>query len=201
MKEYRVKVSVRNNLLLSAIENTGAKSVAEFCRNNGMTVTSVNSMIGMRIPPLLKSGEFSVLAKELMEVLGACPTDLWSPEQLTMNISKSTAEMSIDFASMRAALGGNSGFPVLSELPEESTQNNELSRVINKALDRLTSREKQVINMRHKDEMTLEDIGKSLGATRERVRQIEMKALHKLRTKEMSKDLRTCLDEPKLIKN
>ena len=190
MKEYRVKVSVRNNLLLKAIEETGAKSVAEFCRNNGLTVAAVNAIVCMRVPPLNQSGEFSQIAKELMEILGACPTDLWSTEQLTLKINKSTTEMEIDFSSMRAALGGNSGFPILAEMPEESAQTNELTRLVDKALDTLTIREKQVLEMRYKSDMILEDIGNAFGVSRDRARQIEAKALRKLRSPNRSSSLK-----------
>lgn len=58
------------------------------------------------------------------------------------------------------------------------------------ALDALTPREAQVIKMRFGledyDAHTLEQIGQSLSITRERVRQIEVKALGKLRLACMS---------------
>lgn len=194
MKEYRVKVSIRNNLLLKAIEDTGCKSVAEFCRNNGLAVAAVNSVVCMRTPPLNNNGEFSKIANELMEILGACPTDLWSPEQLTLKISKSTAEMAIDFASMQAALGHNSGFPITAQLPDASAQTNELKQLMNTALDSLTMRERQVLGMRYQNDMLLEDIGKEIGCGRERVRQIEAKALRKLRNPKISKPLKQCCE-------
>lgn len=192
MKEYRVKVSIRNNLILKAIEDTGCRSVAEFCRNNGLVVTAINSIICMRVPPLNKSGEFSQLAKDLMEVLGACPTDLWAPEQLTLSLGKSTAEREVDFASMRAVLGGNSGFPVIAEMPEESVQNNELKSLVNDVVSTLTKRESDVLKMRYEHDMTLEEIGKTLGVSRDRVRQVEQKALRKLREPKRSQKLKTC---------
>ena len=84
MKEYRVKVTVRNNLILKSIENTGAKSVSEFCRNNALSESKVHALIAMRTKPITDDGEFCVSAKEIMEVLGACPTDLWTAEQLNL---------------------------------------------------------------------------------------------------------------------
>ena len=47
--------------------------------------------------------------------------------------------------------------------------------------DTLTEREKQVLEMRYRYGLTLEDVGKSFGVTRERIRQIEAKAVRKLR--------------------
>lgn len=45
----------------------------------------------------------------------------------------------------------------------------------------LTEREAKIVKMRHQQGMTFESIGKVFGVTRERVRQIEHKALRKLR--------------------
>ena len=189
MNEYRVKVGIRNNLLLKAIEGTGCKSVAEFCRNNGLNVNYVNSIVCMRVAPLNKSGEFSKIAKELMEVLGACPTDLWTVEQLTIKLSKNSVERDIDFASMQAALGCNSGFPIITELPESAAQSSELKKIIKQSLDGLTMRERQVISMRHGQDMMLTEIADDIGVGKERVRQIEAKALRKLRDPNRFKSL------------
>lgn len=49
------------------------------------------------------------------------------------------------------------------------------------ALAILTEREQDVLRLRFKDKMTLEQCGKIHGVTRERIRQIEAKALRKLR--------------------
>jgi RNA polymerase sigma factor (sigma-70 family) len=46
--------------------------------------------------------------------------------------------------------------------------------------DRLNYREQAVVEMRYRDSLTLEEAGKKLGLTRERVRQIEFKALRKV---------------------
>ena len=60
-------------------------------------------------------------------------------------------------------------------------------------LSELTPKEERVIRMRFgigmDRENTLEDIGQVFGVTRERVRQIEAKALHKLKTPELSEKL------------
>lgn len=51
------------------------------------------------------------------------------------------------------------------------------------ALERLTEREKDVILYLHRDKLTFADISEKIGVSRERVRQIEGKALRKLRHK------------------
>ncbi len=63
----------------------------------------------------------------------------------------------------------------------------------------LNNQEKKVISLRFgipdDNNMTLEQVGKNLGLTRERVRQIEQKALQKLRGHPSLKFLKDYLDE------
>jgi RNA polymerase primary sigma factor len=65
-------------------------------------------------------------------------------------------------------------------------------------LDSLTPREAKVLRMRFGIEMntdhTLEEVGKQFDVTRERIRQIEAKALRKLRHPSRSDKLRSFLD-------
>ena len=67
------------------------------------------------------------------------------------------------------------------------------------ALNGLTSREAKVLRMRFGINMntdhTLEEVGKQFDVTRERIRQIEAKALRKLRHPSRSEELRTFLDQ------
>jgi RNA polymerase primary sigma factor len=73
-----------------------------------------------------------------------------------------------------------------------------LSDVTKEILDSLTQREAKVLRMRFGIEMntdhTLEEVGKQFDVTRERIRQIEAKALRKLRHPSRSERLKSFLD-------
>ncbi|MBQ0050067.1 MAG: sigma-70 family RNA polymerase sigma factor [Bacteroidales bacterium] len=74
--------------------------------------------------------------------------------------------------------------------------NESLSREIERALDTLSEREKQIIQMFFgigHQEMTLEEIGDRFSLTRERVRQIKEKAIRRLRQNSKSKLLKNYL--------
>ena len=68
---------------------------------------------------------------------------------------------------------------------EEMVENRELRRMLDDVLDTLTEKEKKVIRLRFgledNRQWTLEEVGKLFNVTRERIRQIESKALRKLR--------------------
>jgi len=82
--------------------------------------------------------------------------------------------------------------------PEESALSSDLKNQMEEALDTLTDRESLVLRMRFgmvgERTHTLEEVGKEFGVTRERVRQIEVKALQKMREPSRSSGLRDYLE-------
>ena len=83
--------------------------------------------------------------------------------------------------------------------PEEFTTNEMLKDEISEVLLTLTEREEKVIRLRFGLEdgkpRTLEEVGQMFGVTRERIRQIEAKALRKLRHPSRSRKLRDYMEE------
>ncbi|MFT8229613.1 MAG: RNA polymerase sigma factor RpoD [Enterobacterales bacterium] len=84
------------------------------------------------------------------------------------------------------------------KLPIDEATSENLRAITNNVLACLTTRESQVLRMRfginmHTDH-TLEEVGKQFDVTRERIRQIEAKALRKLRHPSRSEILRSFLD-------
>jgi RNA polymerase primary sigma factor len=83
--------------------------------------------------------------------------------------------------------------------PNEAAVYASLRGVTKDVLDTLTPREAKVLRMRFGIEMntdhTLEEVGKQFDVTRERIRQIEAKALRKLRHPSRSERLRSFLDQ------
>lgn len=77
--------------------------------------------------------------------------------------------------------------------PADTVANNDLKERVREVLKSLTPREEKVLKMRFgidvASEHTLEEVGKDFSVTRERIRQIEVKALRKLRHPSRSKKL------------
>ncbi len=82
--------------------------------------------------------------------------------------------------------------------PQDAVINLNLSEQTRKVLSTLTPREEKVLRMRfgigEKSDHTLEEVGRDFDVTRERIRQIEAKALRKLRHPSRSKKLKAFLD-------
>ncbi len=85
------------------------------------------------------------------------------------------------------------------ESPIEAATSGGLSEATQKILNTLTPREAKVLRMRFGINMntdhTLEEVGKQFDVTRERIRQIEAKALRKLRHPSRSEQLRSFLED------
>jgi RNA polymerase sigma factor (sigma-70 family) len=196
LQAYRIKVTVRNNLLLTAIEEAGYKSSASFAREIGHTEQEISSLVALRKAPINANGEFCPLAKDVMEALGAAPSDLWTTEQLTMKLPKNsvdevvTTRFLLDTTAMQSVLGGN----VLQlegatyediETPEQIQTKKELADLVEANMHCLNFQQQRVIRMRYgfgsEKEHTLEEVADKLQVTRERIRQVEAKALRKLR--------------------
>ena len=82
--------------------------------------------------------------------------------------------------------------------PADAVINMNLAEQTRKVLATLTPREEKVLRMRfgigEKSDHTLEEVGQDFEVTRERIRQIEAKALRKLKHPSRSRKLRSFLD-------
>jgi RNA polymerase primary sigma factor len=102
---------------------------------------------------------------------------------------------------------GEDGDSHLSDLIEDRTGTSPAEAVMNvnlkertaHVLRTLSAREEKIIRMRFGiedgSERTLEEVGRSFAVTRERIRQIEAKALRKLRQPSRSRELKSFLDD------
>lgn len=183
--EYRVKVSVRNNLILSAIESLGFRSAAAFCRHYGLCNTSVSSLATFRKPPITNDGEFCKEAKDLMEALGAAPSDLWTDAQLTMKMEKNSRESLFNEKTMRYLIEQHNECMTLPD-PADIVDEAMTAAMVGDLLSTVTKKEEKVLRLRfgvgiNAGEKTLEEVADVLSVSRERIRQIEGKAVRKLR--------------------
>lgn len=180
MKAYRIKVVVKNHLLLSAIEAAGYKTIASFCRANGLIDTQVGALVSMRDRPLRETGEFSKPAKALMEILGAAPSDLWTDEQLYLKLDKNSAERVVSRDDIHHFLEAEQSTWVLPS-PEDEMIRAEAAAAVEQALSTLSPQRQAVLRDRFWNERTLDETAQSFQVSRERARQIELRALQDLR--------------------
>ena len=82
--------------------------------------------------------------------------------------------------------------------PEEVLERRDILKLLNEAIDTLSPRRAKVVRLRFgigvHTEYTLEEVGRTFDVTRERIRQIELDALRKLRHPSRSSELRMAFD-------
>ena len=148
------------------------------------------------------------ISRQLVLVLGREPTSTEIAKQMDIPEAKVRKVLKV----MRVPISlempiGEDGDSHLSDLiedrsgtsPAEAVMNVNLKERTAHVLRTLTAREEKIIRMRFGiedgSERTLEEVGRSFEVTRERIRQIEAKALRKLRQPSRSRELKALFDD------
>jgi RNA polymerase primary sigma factor len=147
------------------------------------------------------------ISRQILQEMGREPTPEELAEKMEMPEDKVRKVLKIakEPISMETPIGddddshlGDFIEDLNTQMPSDSAGFEGLRRATNDALVGLTPREAKVLRMRFGINMntdhTLEEVGKQFDVTRERIRQIEAKALRKLRHPSRSEQLKTFLD-------
>ena len=154
-----------NNRLIKAREDLGyesAKAAADALRLNFQLLVRYEAL--KRSPRRVnRDKNWCEAAKKIAVAYGYSPEELWPDaiEQIAVAIDGPDQNVLDD--------------------PEAFTAHQQLVEQTEEALKQLTRRERLVLKFRFWNDETLRRVGKRIGATPERVRQIEAKALRKLR--------------------
>ena len=177
MNDYRVKITIRNERLLAAMEGMGYKSVAEFSRNQGLNSVKVREIFSGKIPPLDREGNPKELTKEILEILNLTIEKAFTEKQLK-GFKKHTFEVKIEEEKLLQIIS-----PAKNQ--EIKVIEQEVKSKLSEILSTLTPREEKILRMRFGIGMdtdhTLEEVGLKFFVTKDRIRQIEGKALRKLK--------------------
>ena len=148
------------------------------------------------------------ISRQMLQEMGREPT----PEELAVKMEmpedkiRKVLKIAKEPISMETPIGddedshlGDFIEDVAAVSPLESATSSSLAEATHQILASLTPREAKVLRMRFGIDMntdhTLEEVGKQFDVTRERIRQIEAKALRKLRHPTRANYLRSFLDE------
>jgi len=168
MEDFNVKITVRNNRLLQAIRKK-YESVADLSRKMGRSQGAVNALVAMKVKPINEKG-WTELASDVAAMVGKEPVEIWPEHLQDIRLSTSTSEFTIDMDGVKQIMSDNSTEKMIAH-----------SQVLQQLDTRLTDKQKKVIDMRFKQNMSLEETGKVLGLSRGRVLQIECKSLRMMK--------------------
>jgi len=143
--------------------------------------------------------------RELSQILGRDPTAEEVAQEMGLDVSKihHIEKINQNIVSLETPVGddedgkstlGNFVADESIDKPDEAADKEILSQHLRDMLSILTDKEREILKLRNGlnpegVSYTLEEVGNKFGVTRERIRQIEAKALEKLRTHEQAKKL------------
>ena len=147
------------------------------------------------------------LSRKIMQEKGREPTIAELSKEMELPESKVRRVLTIarDPISIETPVGDDDDLHIgdrledtAQERPEDDATKLAIATAIREVLDTLSPRESKVLRMRFgidlNQDHTLEEVGKQLDVTRERIRQIEAKGLRKMRHPSRSEVLRSFLD-------
>jgi DNA-directed RNA polymerase sigma subunit (sigma70/sigma32) len=181
-KDYILQVKVKNGPMLSAMRANGMRTVADLSRACGVDQTSIGRFLNLLDTPIGRKNDWRPSIMKIAEALNVVPEMLFPEQHLSKALTKNKAEIEMDLEDMEQLTSGISSEMVADRTDDAQTEMEDLLR---KNIRTLTEREEACLSMRFgldsEGPMILDDVGAKLGVGRERVRQIEAKALRKLR--------------------
>jgi len=191
--DYSVEFKVKNARIKRAIRECGYKSVNAFCAANGLQPSVVGEILNLKKSPILQRhrehrGEWRSVVLKMADALGCLPEDLFSESQRMLTLETNEGSRDVTETEMLSLIGSDtdsdwqllgSGNPLA--LLEKDQEESDSSQFLGFLGEVLSPREAAVIKMRFYQDMNLEQIAVAFSVTRERIRQIEAKALRKIR--------------------
>lgn len=195
MKPIRVDVRLRNNRLVELREALGL-TVKQAAEKIGISRTSLCDLEGMRRSPIMKKGAvvWKEIADRVSSFYGVSLDDLFP--DVVLKVLKTRGHFTVDEQEVHALIGYDPD--AAPALPDAAVEQDELKFRIGQVLSTLTPREATVLSLRFGigdggDGVTLGEVGETMGCGSERIRQIEAKAIRKLRHSSRSKYLKEFL--------
>ncbi len=196
MKEYRLVVAVKNNLLMTAMSEKGMKTAADLSRAASVEQSAISGYLSLKLSPFAKdrSGDRKnwvprVSAERISSALGKTIPELFPEDYLFFCLENNKTEINLGKDEVKALMHTPELFLSQNTIsnanpPDEAYSAEETREVLELALDTLSPRDAKVLRMRFgigmNTDHTLEEVGKQFDVTRERIRTIEAKALRKL---------------------
>jgi hypothetical protein len=183
-KDYEVQVKVKNGPMLRAMRAAGYDTAWSLHRATGISYPIVINFLALKKPPIRKNGEIASTAQRVADHLGLTVWDLFPEQHLERALPKNTASFEADLTEVENfLLSAQEG-----KLPDQLVIEQEAKASLNNIIaETLTDREAAILEdyygLNGNEPRTLDDVGVTWNLTRERIRQIVLKAERKLKLK------------------
>ncbi|MBF0453676.1 MAG: hypothetical protein HQL72_02525 [Magnetococcales bacterium] len=186
MKSYSLKIQVRNNHLLSIMRINGFDTAAELSRATGVSQGIIGQFLNLSVSAVMKTGEWKPSLIKLADFLRVTPDMLIPPQHVEAPLHTNRAEMEMSMVEAMQLTSLTGTADELTDSTHTTFLESERTEGLHEFLaTRITEREERVIRYRFGldgEKKTYDQIGKLMGLTRERIRQIEKKGLARMRS-------------------
>ena len=176
MSDYRVKIHIRNNRLLSRMEECGYRSVKKFCELNMFSYAAVSELFSGKLKPINEKGNLTSVAEKVLERLDMNMEEAFTKRQLE-GFVQTTFEKNFKEIELKQIIS-----PVKNQ--DLLIMEKETHKVLEKMVNQLNPREQDIVHelsgYNSGDKKTLQSLGEKYSISRERVRQIYLKSIRKL---------------------
>ncbi len=207
MKDYQLQIAIKNNYLLTAMRENGYFFVPRLAEASGVSSSAIYEYLSLRKGALtLRRGAVRASVQRLADFLKRTPDQLFPSQHFDRPLKTNKATMEVDLDDMKRMFHDDlTALPPM--LPDAVVEEEELRRMMGECLDTLLPREKRVLELRFgldgEDQLTFEEISQRLVdegvwphlVQKERIRQIEAKAMRKLKHPSRSRELKVFLPE------
>lgn len=181
IRDFHVTVRIKNNQLVERREKSGM-SMALLADAIGIAYATYGAYEGMTKDPFKKGGdELKDTAKKICHFFDEQPDVLW-PESIRA-VERREVVRRMDMEGMGLLVSSHTQTCAL--MPSVHVEKDDLCREISTVFKTLTPREEEILSYRFGlfgyPQMELGELGEKEGVGRERIRQIEAKALRKIR--------------------
>ena len=186
MKDYRIKITIRNDRLLNAIEDKGIPSVKQFCTLYKLNYNSIVKIISGKIKPLNNLGKPIRLVEQIIDILDISLEDAFTERQLK-GFAKTNYEISVAEKELKQLVN-----PVKNQ--EQRLIESDVKISIQNAFSkRLNAREEKILRMHYGfnggKEHTRKELSELFNVSISRISEIIIKAERKLKHPSVSKDI------------
>jgi hypothetical protein len=184
-RDYSVTIKVKNNRLLEKMQSAGYESAAALSRDSGAPKAAIGLYLNLKKAPLLKGGTWSETVLRLAKFLRCLPEDLFPKAHTRDPLAKNVSEFKADATDIYQI---SSSLRSMALPSDEKMMIAQSKASLYELLKTLNPTEREVIEGRFGlvdgEDKSLRVVGENLseGArTVERIRQLEARALRKLR--------------------
>ena len=177
-KDYRLKVTIRNDRLLTAMENMGFESMAQFTQTHGLSYQRTGEIFNGKLKPLNNKGELTSIAKEILSILNLETDEAFTERQLK-GFTKTSFEKRIEEKDLLKLAD-----PIKNH--EFLLMEKDVNKILSEMLSKLPPRYEKVVRMINglggQEVCSYKKIASELNVGSYRVSQMYLTALKKLST-------------------